>query len=129
MIPSHWTRIRSGDWGSAKPFAFHWAAVVQDTFQHDGRTLPRGALVIYREYYGMQQGKPDVGLKLPAEEVAREIVERETDASTGRRESIAFGVLDPAAFAVISGPSIAETLLRNGVVFRRADNSRVSIPK
>jgi hypothetical protein len=22
-IPSHWTRIRSGDWGSARPFAFH----------------------------------------------------------------------------------------------------------
>jgi hypothetical protein len=86
-------------------------------------------LVIYREYYGMQQGKPDVGLKLPAEEVTREIVERETDASTGRRKSIAFGVLDPAAFAVISGPGIAATLLRNGVVFRRADNSRVSIPK
>ena len=77
----------------------------------------------------MQPGKPNVGLKLPAEEVAREIVKRETDPNTGRRESVAFGVLDPAAFAVISGPSIAETLLRNGVVFRRADNSRVSIPK
>jgi hypothetical protein len=98
-------------------------------FPHDGRTLPRGALVVYREYYGMQPGKPNVGLKLPAEEVAREIVRRETAPSTGRRESVAFGVLDPAAFAVISGPSIAETLLRHGVVFRRADNSRVSIPK
>ena len=53
-IPQHWTRIRSGDGGSAKPFAFHWAAVVQATLQHDGRTLPRGALVIYRECYGMQ---------------------------------------------------------------------------
>ena len=27
----------------------------------------------------MQPGKPNVGLKLPAEEVAREIVKRETD--------------------------------------------------
>ena len=79
-------------------------------FPHDGRTLPRGALVVYREYYGMQPGKPNVGLRLPAEEVAREIVRRETAPSTGRRESVAFGVLDPAAFAVISGPSIAETL-------------------
>ena len=86
-------------------------------------------MVVYREYYGMQPGKPNVGLKLPAEEVAREIVRRETAPSTGRRESVAFGVLDPAAFAVISGPSIAETLLRHGIVFRRADNSRVSIPK
>jgi hypothetical protein len=38
-------------------------------------------------------------------------------------------VLDPAAFAVISGPSIAETLLRNGVVFKRADNQRVNHDK
>ena len=42
--------------------------MVHDTFPHDGRTLPRGALVVYREYYGMQPGKPNVGLKLPAEE-------------------------------------------------------------
>ena len=42
------------------------------------------------------------------------------------REKIAYGVLDPAAFAVISGPSIAETMLRHGVTFRRADNSRTS---
>ena len=69
------------------------------------------------------------GLKLPAEEVAGEIVRRETDPKTGRRGGVAFGVLDPAAFAVISGPSIAETLLRSGAVFRRADNSRVSVPK
>ena len=58
-----------------------------------------------------------------------EIVRRETDPKTGRRGDVAFGVLDPAAFAVISGPSIAETLLRSGAVFRRADNSRVSVPK
>ncbi len=72
----------------------------------------------------VQLGKPNIGLKPPAEEVAREIVRRETDPNIGRRERVAFGVLDPAAFAVISGSSIAETLLRHGVVFRRADNSR-----
>jgi hypothetical protein len=41
----------------------------------------------------------------------------------GRLESVAFGVFDPAAFAVTSGQSTAETLLRNGAVFQRADNS------
>ena len=128
-IPEGWTRARGLDWGSARPFAVLWAAVVQDTFEHDGRMLPRGALVIYREYYGMQLGKPNVGLKLPAEEVAREIVKRETDPATGKRERINYGVADPACFAVICGPSIAETLMRGGVTFRRADNTRVSIPK
>ena len=86
-------------------------------------------MVVYREYYGMQPGKPNVGPKLLAKEVAGEIVRRETDPKTGRRGGVAFGVLDPAAFAVISGSSIAETLLRSGAVFRRADNSRVSVPK
>ena len=60
--------------------------------------------------------------------MAREIVSRET-INSGQREKIDYGVLDPAAFAVISGPSIAETMLRHGVVFRRADNSRTSRDK
>jgi hypothetical protein len=102
QIPQHWTRMRSLDWGSAKPFAVLWAAVVQDTCTHDGRTIPRGALVVYREYYGCVPGKPDTGLKLPAEEVAREIVKRETDPTTGKREKVEYGVADPACFAVIS---------------------------
>ena len=102
-IPSHWIRIRAMDWGSAKPFAVYWAAVVQDDMEHDGRVLPRGALVVYREYYGMQPGKPDLGLKLPAEEVARQIVSRET--VDGVRERINYGILDPAAFAVVSVPA------------------------
>jgi hypothetical protein len=36
-VPSHWTRIRSGDWGSARPFAFHWAAVVPVAPYPEGR--------------------------------------------------------------------------------------------
>ncbi len=87
--------------------------------------VPRGALICYREWYGAS--KPNVGLKMTAEEVARGIVELET--RNGKREYISYGVLDPAAFAVIAGPSIAETMLRQGVVFRRADNRRVNHDK
>ena len=76
-----------------------------------------------REWYGASA--PNVGLKLTAEEVAAGIVSRETS-KDGRREDIAYGVLDPSAFAVQSGPSIAETLMRHGAVFRRADNTRTS---
>ena len=39
---------------------------------------------------------------------------------------IAYGVLDPAAFASDGGPSIAERMARRGVHFRRADNARVA---
>ena len=44
-------------------------------------------------------------------------------------EDIAYGVLDPSAFAVVSGPSIGETLGRHGAFFRRADNARLSRDK
>lgn len=38
---------------------------------------------------------------------------------------ITYGVLDPSAFDVSRGPSIAEQMARAGVVFRRADNRRI----
>jgi len=88
-----------------------------------GWQLPRGALVCYREWYG--GSAPNVGLKLPADEVARGIVSRET---IGRaREEINYSVLDPAAFASDGGPSIAERMARESVRFRPADNRRVGV--
>ena len=123
-IPPHWTRFRAMDWGSAHPFCVSWYAVAQDDTEHDYRTIPRGALVNYREWYGMKTGEPNVGLKLTAEVVALGIVSRETLANKSR-EKIAYGVLDPAAWAVTSGPSIAEKLITGKVNFRRADNTRV----
>jgi hypothetical protein len=126
-VPDHWVRFRSMDWGSAHPFSVGWWAVCQDELLHDERVIPRGAIVRYREWYGAKTGQPNVGLKLAAEAVAAGIVSRETE--TGTREKIAYGVLDPAAFAVISGPSIGETLMRNGATFRRADNSRTTRDK
>lgn len=127
VIPAEWTRFRSMDWGSAKPFSVGWWAVVQDEFQAGHTLLPRGAIVRYREWYGMKPGEPDVGLKLPADAVAKGIVSRETRDDV--RERISYGVLDPAAFAVVSGPSIAETMMRQGVTFRRADNTRTTRDK
>ncbi len=127
-IPDYWTKFRSMDWGSAHPFSIGWWAVVQDEFRHDDRRIPRGAIIRYREWYGAPRGKPNTGLKIPAEEVAKGIVSRETD-PRGFREKISYGVLDPAAFAVISGPSIGETLQRHGAIFRRADNSRTTRDK
>lgn len=124
-IPEHWTRWRAMDWGSAKPFSIGWYAHVRDDTVKDGRMIKRGAIVRYAEWYGCV--KPNVGLRLTAEQVARGIVERETH--DGIRDNIAYGVLDPSAFAVISGPSIGETLIRNNAHFRRADNRRSSTDK
>jgi hypothetical protein len=125
-MPAHWLKFRAGDWGSAKPFAFGWFAVVTDDFTTpDGHLLPRGALVQYREWYGVAvdaQGKfkPDVGLKMHAEEVGRGVRKRDDT------DRIAYGVLDPAAFAQNGGPSIGEMMMAGGSTFRPADNARVS---
>lgn len=124
VIPEEWLRFRSGDWGSARPFAINWWAVVSDAFE--ARTagdrqiwLPRGAIVCFREWYGASA--PNVGLKLPAEQVAEKI--KALEAQDGK---IRYGVLDPSAFASDGGPSIAERMSRNGVHFRPADNARVA---
>lgn len=115
--PKEWTRFRSMDWGFAAPFSVGWWAVVGDSGNYAGRYLPRGALVRYREWYGATG--PQKGLRMTAEEVADGIKEREDG------EHIAYGVLDPAAFAQDGGPSIAERMFSRGVAFRKADNKRL----
>lgn len=123
-VPASWPRFRSGDWGSASPFSFGWWAVVSDDHRlPDGRILPRGCLVRYREWYGMKPGQPNVGLKLHAEAVGQGIAEREVG------ETVPIGVLDPSAFKEDGGPSIASRIMAgsgNKVVFRPADNTRVA---
>jgi hypothetical protein len=118
-LPSHWTRFRAMDWGSAKPFSVGWYAVSDGELAQ----FPRGALIKYREWYGIkldQKGEfqPNVGLKLTAEEVGKGIRER-----SPMDERMTVGVLDPSAFAENGGPSIASRL---GVIFREADNKRVA---
>jgi len=142
-IPEHWLRFRSMDWGSAAPFSVGWWAVASEPVRleteggsqgggahrsfprndearsnpaNDTRRIPRGALVRYREWYG-------TGNKLTAEEVAQGILDRESEAE---RQLIRYGVLDPSAFAQDGGPSIAERMAKLKVIFRRADNKRVS---
>lgn len=113
VLPAHWLRFRAMDWGSAKPFSVGWYAVSDGEL----RDFPRGALIKYREWYGMKPQSPNVGLKLTAEEVGAGIRERE------KGDTVSYGVLDPAAFAEDGGPSIAS---RMGVFFRPADNKRVA---
>lgn len=128
-VPKDWTRFRSGDWGSAKPFSFGWWAIVGDEYRADNIVLPRGCIVRYREWYGMLPGKPNVGLKMHAEAVGSDLWDKEkTD------PALSYGVLDPAAFSEDGGPSIHERIMKGSganrtggwnIVFRPADNKRV----
>lgn len=127
-IPKDWLRFRSMDWGFATPFSVGWWAVCPDDTYHEtitgrGVFIPKGALIRYREWYGAPDGQPNVGIRLTAEQVADGIKAREEG------EAISYGVIDPAAFAHTNGPSIAERMMDKGVMFRRADNTRVSSDK
>ncbi|MCK0312205.1 hypothetical protein MVT24_24440, partial [Salmonella sp. 15E557] len=106
-IPDDWLRFRAGDWGSAKPFAFGWFAIATEPYIDGSVYIPRGALVMYREWYGVKTDAagrftPNVGLKLHAEAVGSGVRERDSE------DVILYGVLDPAAFAQDGGPSLAE---------------------
>lgn len=124
-VDQQWLRFMSGDWGSAAPFSFGWWAVATEPTKVEnasGRAiwLPRGCMVRYREWYGIKDGKPNVGLKLHAETVAKGIRSREQPT-----EKLTYRVLDPAAFAEDGGPSIAQRMASEKVVFKPADNKRV----
>jgi hypothetical protein len=113
-LPSYWTKFRAFDWGSARPFCCLWIAV------SDGSLLqfPRGALVVYREWYGCKE--PNVGLKLDVEEVARGIAERQGS------EKIRFSKADPSIFKEDGGPSMANRMQKSArVSWTPADNERV----
>ena len=135
-IPKHWLRFRAMDWGSAVPFAVLWFAVSDgeefETPSGDTLLFPKGALIVYREYYGMPKDSPNVGLKLTAEQLCeggvstvdgkyhKGIAELETN------DVIKYGVASPDMFKQDGGPSVAERHFQCGVSWRRADNRRVA---
>jgi len=138
--PAHWTRFRSMDWGSAKPFCVHWWTIAEPEYVKfmDGteRMLPTHALILYREWYGCKKSEdgrsvPDTGLRLSAEAVGRGIKQREEGEAIDEQMSRA----DPSMWKEDGGPSNAERMLkcdtRNpdsivGPRFQPADNTRTS---
>ncbi|MCS7084464.1 MAG: terminase family protein [Bacteroidia bacterium] len=129
LIPPYWTKFRAMDWGAAAPFAVLWIAVSDGQPTLCGRVFPKGALIVYREWYGARQGinkdgnlTGNVGLKLSAEEVAFGILERDNG------ETLDDAVIDPAAFIQNGGISIAEAMARatdGKLMFRKGDNKRI----
>ena len=129
-LPGYWLRFRSFDWGSAKPFSVGWWAVSDGELPE----FPRGALIRYREWYGAAKDdngrtRPNVGLRLVAEQVADGIKERERGDlernTAAQRAKVMSGVADPSIFAEDGGPSIASRMADRGVFWRPADNTRV----
>lgn len=118
-VPKAWPRFRSLDWGFAKPSSCGWWAVVTDDYPvGDGRTLPRGCIVRYRELYTATA--PNVGMRLDVEALGALIQSKQAP-----DEDIRDSVADPAMAANNGGPSMLERLMKVGAKFRPGDNTRV----
>lgn len=106
-IPGHWVKFRAEDWGTARPFCIHWFTVASETVRTPcGKIIPRGALICYREWYGVATDEagdaiPNVGIKSTPQRVGKGIVEREN-------EKIDYHVADPGMWQDQGGPSQAE---------------------
>lgn len=110
-IPLDWPRYRSFDFGYARPFSVGWWAVDPD-----------GAVYRYAEWYG-STGDPDTGLRIPPDQIAHGILEREAKHSPGLPIR---GVADPSIWDASRGISIAETMYKEGVAFDPGDNNRMA---
>ncbi len=112
-IPSHWKRYRAYDFGYAKPFAVLWFAVDED-----------GRAYLYREFYGMEKGRPNVGVKWDATRQAEEVrkIEKET------LERDIYGVADPSIWDESRGRDACTAAIfeKQGIYFEKGNNSRLS---
>jgi len=116
--PADWNCFGSLDWGSTRPFSFGLWTVANGNALPDGRLYRRGAIIRYNEVYGWN-GKPNEGLRKEAEEVAEMMRVR-----IGERK-LGYIAADPSMWKVDGSPSIAENMLRKGIVLRKADNARI----
>ena len=98
-IPSNWLRFRTCDWGYSSAACVLWIAVDFDN-----------NFWVYREHYTQ---------RVTADIFARQVMEKE------RNEYIRYGILDSSTWAKRgdAGPSIAETMIREGCRWRPSDRS------
>lgn len=113
-LPADWMRFGAYDWGGARPFCYLWCALSDGSLPQ----FPRGAIVVYREYYG--SSKPNVGLNMRDTDIAKAILQM-----TGS-EHLAYSVGDPSIQNKHGGPSSQETMSAAGLHVRLGDNDRIA---
>lgn len=106
-MPRHWFKFRTFDWGSGAPAVVQWWAVADGQYELIGPgnqmfVPPRGALILYREWYIAQQSDPTKGLGLSNHAICEGILER-----TPADEHIQNTITDARPFAKDGGLTIA----------------------
>ena len=103
QIPIYWDRVKGIDYGYASESACIWAAIDPSD----------GTLIVYRELYRKGLTGQDLGTIITEMEVEDPFSVQ--------------GVLDTAAWSRTgtTGPTVGETLVRQGHKLRRADKNRI----
>jgi hypothetical protein len=98
-IPRNWLRFRTCDWGYSSAACVLWMAVDYDN-----------NFWVYREHYTQ---------RVTADVFAKQVMEKE------HNEYVRYGILDSSTWARRgdAGPSIAETMIREGCKWRPSDRS------
>lgn len=129
-VPTHWFKFLTFDWGSSEPFAVLWWAVSdgEPFIDHMKRQrwFPRGALVCYREWYGCDPLNPAKGLHLRNEEVAKGIIDRTYEATSGLIITDSFPFADRGMQKNGKEYRVADVFAENGCPLVKGNTARVT---
>ena len=122
MIPRGWRIDRSYDHGQSRPFSVGWTAESNgEPLKINNRVIGpvRGDLIRIAEWYGWT-GEPNVGARMLTSEIAKGILERESQMGIYGR--VKTGVADGSIFDDYEpGRSIVGEMRKNGVDWYAAD--------
>ena len=105
--------FRGFDFGYSKPFAVVWIAI-----DHYGR------MFLFREYYGCTR-QADTGVQMEPREIARRIKEIE-NTDPFLKGKVINGIADPAIWQNMTGESINDMMMKEGVYFSKGDHTRLA---
>ncbi len=121
--PSHWLKYRGFDWGHSEPFCVLWAAISDgEPFEDHNkveRWFRRGAIIIYREWYGCNPDDPAKGVGMTNKDIALGIANlSHGEVTTG------VTITDSLPFQSRGGELISDEFLRHGVPLTRGNTAR-----
>lgn len=127
--PEGWFKFRTFDWGASDPFCVQWWCVSdgQEFKDSVGRTrwFPRGALILYREWYGCDPNDQTKGCQMPNEEIARGILARTPEHTSGLTLCDSLPFQDRGEARNGKKWRMADTFADCGVILTRANTDRV----
>ena len=126
--PKWWFKYRTLDWGGSDPFAVYWFCVSDgEEFEDNDETrwFPRGAIVAYREWYGCNPDIPGKGLNMRNEDIAKGIVTKTVEQTSGLTLSDRFPFADRGASKNHQRYTMADDFFENGCPLTLGNTARV----